>query len=32
MSAAPPHPQADPRVGSAGFTTSHIAFAPEATC
>jgi hypothetical protein len=35
MSAAPPHPQADAPVGSARFTTphiAHIAFAPEATC
>jgi hypothetical protein len=32
MSAAPPPPQADARVGPARFTTPHIAFAPEATC
>ena len=32
MSAARPHPQADARVGSARFTTPHIAFVPEATC
>jgi hypothetical protein len=32
MSAARSHPKADARVGSARFTTPHIAFAPEATC
>jgi hypothetical protein len=33
MSAAPPHPQADARVGSARFTiTTKIAFVAEATC
>jgi hypothetical protein len=32
MSVAPPHPQADARVGSARFTITKIAFVTEATC